>query len=256
VGGGFTVVPDMMSLVGCSGEEFAGVLRALGFQAEERKVPAEVQPEEAQGAAEAAPAPEAAVVEASEPAITQTTNGDPEIPPPAEPDLPAPADPEPTGPAEPDIPAPGDPQAPTPDQPEVPPPADLDAVASTQTEAEAPAPTETVVQVWWPKDTGPFRKQNRPHKARDGKPGEARSRARPEHKGKAQGPADKERDGKHREVKTRHGKGRDAARDDQRKGKPNQAPRHGSGAREPAAPSDSPFAVLAPLKAQLTGRKR
>jgi hypothetical protein len=39
------------------------------------------------------------------------------------------------------------------------------------------------------------------------------------------------------------------------KGKPSQAPRHG-GSREPAAPSDSPFAVLAPLKAQLTGRKR
>lgn len=30
--GGFRVVPDMMSIVGCSGEEFASVLTALGFQ--------------------------------------------------------------------------------------------------------------------------------------------------------------------------------------------------------------------------------
>ena len=28
-GGGFTVVPDMMSLVGCSGEDFLGILRSL-----------------------------------------------------------------------------------------------------------------------------------------------------------------------------------------------------------------------------------
>ncbi|HUF44600.1 MAG TPA: helicase-related protein [Aestuariivirgaceae bacterium] len=246
VGGGFTVIPDMMSLVGCSGEEFASVLRALGFQAEERRVPVEAQPVEAQNATEAA--------QASEPEITQTSDGDPEVPVPAEPDVPAPADPEPTGPAEPDIQVPGDPQAPTPEQPEVPPPADLDAEASTQTEAEAPAPSETVVQVWWPKDTGPFRKQTRPHKARDGKPGETRPRGRPERRGKAH--ADKTPDGKQQDGKPRDGKGRDAARDDKRKGKQTQHPRHGSGAREPAAPSDSPFAVLAPLKAQLAGRKR
>jgi len=30
--GGFRVVPDMMSIIGCSGEEFAGVLMSLGFQ--------------------------------------------------------------------------------------------------------------------------------------------------------------------------------------------------------------------------------
>jgi len=37
-GSGFTVTPDMMSLVGCSGEEFAAILRTLGFQAERRKI--------------------------------------------------------------------------------------------------------------------------------------------------------------------------------------------------------------------------
>ncbi len=39
-GGGFTVVPDMMSLVGCSGDEFAGILRALGFRVDRRRVAA------------------------------------------------------------------------------------------------------------------------------------------------------------------------------------------------------------------------
>jgi ATP-dependent RNA helicase SUPV3L1/SUV3 len=258
-GGGFTVIPDMMSLVGCSGEEFAGVLRALGFQAEERRVPVEAEPVEArptgaaapEGSADAAQAFEAAVAQVSEPAIAQTPNGDPEVPPPAEPDVPAPADPDPGLPG-PDIPVPHEPQAPTPDPPEVPPPADPDAVASTPAESEAPAQTETVIQVWWPKDTGPFRKQNRPHKARDGKPGEARLRGRHERRGKAH--ADKTPDGKQQDDKARD-KGRDRIRDAKRQGKENQAPRH-SGAREPAAQSDSPFAVLAPLKAQLTGRKR
>lgn len=37
-GGGFTVIPDMMSLVGCSGEEFTGILRALGYKSQKRKV--------------------------------------------------------------------------------------------------------------------------------------------------------------------------------------------------------------------------
>ncbi len=37
-GGGFTVIPDMMSLVGCSGEDFGAILRTLGFRMERRKV--------------------------------------------------------------------------------------------------------------------------------------------------------------------------------------------------------------------------
>jgi ATP-dependent RNA helicase SUPV3L1/SUV3 len=261
VGGGFTVVPDMMSLVGCSGEEFAGVLRSLGFQAEERRVPVEeTKPAEPEGATEAAE-----VEGATEAALAPEAAGDPEVPPPAEPDMPAPADPGPPTRPGPDIPVPVEPTAPTPDQPEAPPPADTDAMASTQAQAQSPAPTETVIQVWWPKDTGPFRKQSRPHKARDGKPGETSSRGGPARRAKAEGHTDKEPDGKQRDGKQRDGKPRDGRardgksrhgpRDGKPKVKPDQAPGHGE-AREPAAPSDSPFAVLAPLKAQLTGRKR
>ena len=34
--GGFRVVPELMSVVGCSGEEFASILKALGFRRERR----------------------------------------------------------------------------------------------------------------------------------------------------------------------------------------------------------------------------
>ncbi|MGH9651661.1 MAG: hypothetical protein ACRD3I_14495, partial [Terriglobales bacterium] len=37
-GGGFTIVADMMSLVGCSGEEFQGILRSLGFRLHTKKI--------------------------------------------------------------------------------------------------------------------------------------------------------------------------------------------------------------------------
>jgi len=41
--GGFRVVPELMSVVGCSGEEFASILKALGFRRERHKiVPASV----------------------------------------------------------------------------------------------------------------------------------------------------------------------------------------------------------------------
>jgi ATP-dependent RNA helicase SUPV3L1/SUV3 len=39
--GGFRVVPELMSMVGCSGEEFASILKALGFKRERRKLATE-----------------------------------------------------------------------------------------------------------------------------------------------------------------------------------------------------------------------
>ncbi|MCW5698123.1 MAG: helicase [Bauldia sp.] len=78
-GGGFLVTPAMMSLLGASGEDFASVLRSLGYRMERRPAPkpveAPAEPVEAAPEAEAA-APEAdaaeatasdAVAEASEP---------------------------------------------------------------------------------------------------------------------------------------------------------------------------------------------
>jgi ATP-dependent RNA helicase SUPV3L1/SUV3 len=55
--GGFRVVPELMSVVGCSGEDFASILKALGFRRERRPL-----------APEPAPQPEAAVSAAPGPA--------------------------------------------------------------------------------------------------------------------------------------------------------------------------------------------
>jgi ATP-dependent RNA helicase SUPV3L1/SUV3 len=64
-GFGFTVVPAMTSLAGCAGEEFASILRALGYRMEQRPKPVEppsVAPAPAGAAAEAATSvPEAAL---------------------------------------------------------------------------------------------------------------------------------------------------------------------------------------------------
>ncbi len=67
-GGGFTVIPDMMSLVGCSGDEFSGILRTLGFKMDRRKVEA---------VAEKAPAADAPD---TEPALTETADAASEVP--------------------------------------------------------------------------------------------------------------------------------------------------------------------------------
>ncbi|BBE73049.1 helicase-related protein [Oharaeibacter diazotrophicus] len=53
-GGAFTVTVAMTSLLGCSGEDFASILRGLGYRMEKRKVEVPVRP-----AAAAAAAPEA-----------------------------------------------------------------------------------------------------------------------------------------------------------------------------------------------------
>jgi ATP-dependent RNA helicase SUPV3L1/SUV3 len=53
--GGFRVVSDLMSVVGCSGEDFASILRSFGFKRERRKL----APEKVATEADAAPTPEA-----------------------------------------------------------------------------------------------------------------------------------------------------------------------------------------------------
>ncbi len=91
-GGGFTIVPDMMSLVGCSGEEFDEILVSMGYKAQARQMPKPahliVTP--------AVPAVEAAPVETTE-------------------------------------------------------------VVEAPAAVEPPPPEMIEVNVWWPKDTGPFR---------------------------------------------------------------------------------------------------
>jgi ATP-dependent RNA helicase SUPV3L1/SUV3 len=76
--GGFVVTPDMMSLVGCSGEEFAGLLRGLGYRSQIEKLVPPKPAAEAPVAPAAAtdpevPAEEAAPEAAAEPVAEVAT---------------------------------------------------------------------------------------------------------------------------------------------------------------------------------------
>jgi len=59
--GGFRVVPELMSMVGCSGDEFASILRALGFRLERRKLEGGTGNGKDNGTGEPAPAATATV---------------------------------------------------------------------------------------------------------------------------------------------------------------------------------------------------
>jgi ATP-dependent RNA helicase SUPV3L1/SUV3 len=171
-GGGFTVIPDMMSLVGCSGDEFSAILRSLGFRMLPRQLtqPAPSMPESAPaqtGTPESEPssAPELGPEQLQ--SSMQTANFEADTPP-------APA--------------------------------------------EAPAPL--TLEVWWPKDTGPFRHQQGRNRKKA-----ARSKPQP-------APVKKSQDTKPVMASKR-------------------APRR---ERQPPNP-DSPFAILGDLRSRLADKK-
>jgi len=80
-GGVFTAVNTMTSLIGASGEDFASILRALGYRMERRPKPPEPpQPPASAAAANETPAsaePAHAPPEGELPAVTQTTTAEP-----------------------------------------------------------------------------------------------------------------------------------------------------------------------------------
>ena len=135
-GGGFTVVPDMMSIVGCSGEDFEAILTSLGYRAEKRMMPkpAHTKP---QAMTPEATAAEAASRESSEPSQEIA-------------DTPAEVLPESVAAAE--IGAA---------------PVESGAAEAPAAETATPAPDGEVVEtnVWWPEGMGPFRhRQQRPER--------------------------------------------------------------------------------------------
>jgi ATP-dependent RNA helicase SUPV3L1/SUV3 len=164
-GGGFSVVSDMMSLVGCSGEEFEEILVSLGFRAQKKHVPKPVP----------------IVAAPVEPALIETVVTE----------------------------------------------APVEAVVDSPP-VETPPPEMIEINVWWPKDTGPFRKQpERPQFKKREKPAEGA------------------------EVKPKFNR-----RD---KYKPNRAEQPDRPAPRPPRPEkpmdpNSPFAVLSALKAQMKQR--
>ncbi len=175
-GGGFTVVPDMMSLVGCSGEDFLGILRSLDYRVQKKKVK---RPLAVTAATAQSPEP-------GQPPQPQELPGNspPEAPPSAPPETP-PAPTVPESPPQPEPPAePDTPQELPPTPVEIPstpatpiaegavetatPAAEAageTASSSADTVSEPAQPVETAeppmeeveVEIWWPKDTGPFR---------------------------------------------------------------------------------------------------
>jgi ATP-dependent RNA helicase SUPV3L1/SUV3 len=182
-GGGFTVITDMMSLVGCSGEEFSAILRSLGFRMLRRELTAP-----APGMPESVPAQTA--TSESMPSETAMPESEP---------LPAPE----TAPEQRQSSAEA-----------------ASSQAETPAEAAAEPPAPLTLEVWWPKDTGPFRHQH----GRDRKK-PAKSKPQPAHVKKTQdaGPVTG----------------------------PKRAPRRD---RQPSNP-DSPFAILGDLRSRLADKK-
>ena len=194
-GGGFVVTPEMMSFVGCSGEEFQAILRSLDFRMHKRKVKKPV--------VAAAPAPEAAA--------------------PAEP---APA-PEAAAPA-PEIASPAR-EAAAPAEP-------VPLVETTVSNTEPPpAPVEEEeIEVWWPKDTGPFHRQHKKPSRPKRVARSPRAEVQPIPTETPVAPAEAQKTPSRPRPKARP--------------KPVRAPE-----RQPSP--DSPFAVLSELRARLVAKK-
>ena len=216
-GGGFTVVPDMMSLVGCSGDEFSSILKSLGFSAQKRKAPQPPAPEEAPAPEETAAPAEAAAPE--EPIATEEPIAGAVAETPVEPAAEVASEP---------------PLADTPAQAEavIAEPAETGAAEPVDTDAGEPAPAAAaipdepeMIDVWWPRDTGPFRQQKQ------------RSPNRPKDAKGAKGNAGKPDRNRHKKAS----------------GDKKPADRHKAPPRkEKPIDPNSPFAVLGQLKQQLT----
>jgi ATP-dependent RNA helicase SUPV3L1/SUV3 len=262
-GGGFTVVPDMMSLVGCSGEDFLGILRSLDYRMQKRTVKRPVAAGAPQALAGEAAAEAPAVATSEEAArpeeVVALHSAEPPETPPEVPVAPVEIADAPVAPVE----AAAAPvaqveAAETRDAPVA------EGVDLPVAEAAAAVPDvaleDVEIEVWWPRDTGPFR--HRPERQQHNRrPPPRREGAAPVAEG-AEKPEGERREGgrPHRH----HGKGKPREeRGEGRDGRPDRKPRRDDRKPEPqerkARPEkpidpDSPFAVLGALKAKLGGK--
>ncbi len=227
-GGGFIIVADMMSLVGCSGEEFQGILRSLDFRMQKKKVKRPVTVVGATAAAGvdlAAPAEETA----AEIAAVDTA-------PVAE------------------APVEAAPAQETPAVVEI-------AVAEP---GPGPVPEEIEIEVWWPKDTGPFRhrqENKEPRRAAFRRPQVPASTEAALAVGAEAAPVASPEANPEGQHKRRHDRPR---RDDRKAAGDSHKAKHGERPPEreerkarPEKPidPDSPFAVLMALKLKMAGNK-
>jgi len=174
-GGGFTVTVNMTSLTGTSGEDFASVLRSLGYRMEKRPKPPEPPPAEAAAPTEgtatetlAAPAGDAPAADGPAQMSSETA---------AAADAPAPAATE--APAEAVAPAVPEPLAEAAPAPEA---APVAAAQPAETAAEAkpaeatPAEPE-MIEVWRPGRPPEERRPRPPRRDRESRDRESRDRA-------------------------------------------------------------------------------
>lgn len=274
-GNGFTVTVAMTSLLGCSGEDFASVLRSLGYRMEQKPKPAASEDKKASTeASDDAPkkedgeAKDAVVDEAVTAAETPEPAARPE--PSQAPSDDAPSDPAPSDPVLADTPAsvppepvtvvamteepiaakastPGTEEADTPEtvgEPTVE-PLPTEAVGS-DTKSDA-APEPDYIEVWRPQ--------------RAGRPGGRRGNAESQAAGRGRR-RDAPRSVSGGQSETPQAKSpRRGRRNDRNDGRPSQnrqaekktasQPRNNRPRREKTADPDSPFAALAALKASL-----
>ena len=252
---GFETNAQMMSLVGCSGEDFEAILRSLGFRKNvvKRKpapkadaAPVKEETTSEESATDAAPAAASEAALGSAPQAGATDAG------------------ETVEPAE------ASPPAPTPDQERTPPEAPAAAASAPQgtdaieTPQEVPSPDQTPnaaaepeeieVTLWRPAPRRP-----KSHGKPQGKAAGKHARRDGDRAGQGQGQGPQHRAG---------GKPRDSDRQDRKGGKNGKGgPRRGKEQRKGAvytagpkrqkkADPNSPFAVLAGLKAELSGESK
>jgi ATP-dependent RNA helicase SUPV3L1/SUV3 len=248
LGYGFTVTVAMTSLLGCSGEDFASVLRSLGYRMERKPAPppppettetveaAATQVDAASTAIDTPPAEGAAAAESQDAGETTEAPGSPEV-------------------AADEPPAASEPLTTTAPEPAPPSPIAAEASSGPPDAAAEAAPPDggaeaepAFIEVWRPGRSDHRRpRQRRPE--RRAKPADGQAAPSPDARGEgaeAPGPRPPRRD--------RKGK---------RPSDGNRRPRTADGpARAPAprrdkpADPDSPFAALAALKAQLEAKSR
>ncbi|MEQ9145707.1 MAG: helicase-related protein [Parvibaculaceae bacterium] len=240
--GGFVIDPDMMSLMGCSAEEMAGILKGLGYRHGTEKFTAE-EIASAERLTAAAKAPKA---------IAATKPHTPETPKPAEETVPAgetAARETETAPAE--TPVTGDTAAAADASPQTP--------ASDGGGASAPAASETPAEQEPPAELQAEAAPETP--AEQEPPAEGQAEAAPETPAEAAEGAELEvwrpqRRQTGKRPNTRHGKdtkpgrgkqGKGAGKGPKRQNKPG-APRQNAPRKDKPIDPDSPFAALAALK--------
>jgi ATP-dependent RNA helicase SUPV3L1/SUV3 len=249
-GRGFTVTVAMTSLAGCAGEDFASILRSLGYRLDRRPPLPEATPTPAPdtaGAPAAAPAEGEVQVDAA--AETAPTLA-PEVAPPADPVVADPVEEAPSAPIE----------------------LGLGGVDPSEPAAESAAvvPSEpTLVDVWRPgRPEGARRPQRGPRRQRERAvqatatdsqaPADVRAEApdqgRKPHEGRREGPRRKQRN--FEGIRAERQDGQRPSRDRQRQDRPRHTGPHQDRAcaerpRDKPIDPNSPFAALLELKAKL-----